>query len=87
MLNKSLLAAALLMALAWPAHVAFADRTLADLDCPVSVLACSSEVNADCGNPLLERPENFIFVGSVQLLLPAGTGMRPVFLGRAPPSL
>jgi len=79
------LTAALLMALAWPAHVASADKTLADLNCQESVLAGASEVNSDCGNPLLEFPTDFVFVVASSLLLPAGTQTVPVLHSRAPP--
>lgn len=79
------LTAALLMALAWPAHVAYADRTLADLNCQESVLASASEVNSDCGNPLLEFPTDFVFVVPSFFLLLAGTQTVPVLHSRAPP--
>ena len=79
------LCAALLITLAWPAHVVSSDRTLADLNCQESVLASSSELNSDCGNPLLEFPADFVFAEPELLLLPAGTGAFPVFRGRAPP--
>lgn len=85
--RTAFLCAALLVTLAWPAHVALADRTAADLDCPVSVLACSSELNSDCGTPLLERPFAFVLLEPVALLLPPGKEAFPSFKGRAPPSL
>jgi len=78
-------AAALLIALAWPAHVAAADRSLADLNCPVSVLACASELNADCGGQLLARPDNFVLLQDLLPALPAGAAEAHPFLGRAPP--
>jgi hypothetical protein len=79
------LCGALLIALAWPAHVVSADRTLADLNCQESVLASSSELNSDCGNPLLEFPSGFVFVSLSFLPLPAGMETVPVLHSRAPP--
>jgi len=78
------LCAALLITLAWPGHVASADKTVADLNCQESVLS-SSELNSDCGNPLLEFPTDFVFVVPSFLLLPAGTQTLPVSHSRAPP--
>jgi hypothetical protein len=79
------LGAALLTVLAWPAHVVFADKDLADLNCPVSSLTCSSELNSDCGSEILAAPENFILV-KLNTPVPAAAGalIRP-FFGRAPP--
>ena len=79
------LCGALLVALAWPAHVVSTDRTLADLNCQESVLASSSELNSDCGSPLLEFPSDFVFVLPPFLLLPAGMETVPVLHSRAPP--
>lgn len=84
-LRKLLPAAALLIALAWPAHVAVADRSPADLNCPVSLLACSSELNADCGGELLARPDNFVLLEYRLPPQPAGAAKTGPFLGRAPP--
>jgi hypothetical protein len=81
------LSAALLMALAWPAHVALADRSAADLDCQVSALASSSELNADCGGQLLELPLSFTFLhpqAPFQAYVHITSG---AFRGRAPPFL
>lgn len=83
--KTALLCAALLITLAWPAHVASSDKTMADLNCQESVLASSSELNSDCGNTLLEFPANFVFVAPSFLLLPAGTENVPVLHSRAPP--
>jgi hypothetical protein len=84
--RRSLPAAALLIALAWPAHVALTDRSVADLGCQVSALASSSELNSDCGSRLLELPFTFRLVKLELPVLsyvpvPAGS-----FRGRAPPS-
>ena len=83
--RTALLCAALLITLAWPLHVAYADKTVADLNCQESVLASSSELNSDCGNPLLEFPTDFVFVVPSFLLLPAGTQTVPGLHSRAPP--
>ncbi len=79
-------AAALLIALAWPAHVLAADRTAADLDCQVSALALSSEFNSDNAHNLLERPHTLPVVPE-QPPPPANhSGFPSAFRGRAPPS-
>lgn len=85
LLKTGLLCAALLVTLAWPAHVAFSDKTMADLNCQESVLVSSSELNSDCGNPLLEFPANFVFVVPAFLPVPAATVVVPVLRSRAPP--
>lgn len=85
--RKILPAAALLIALAWPAHVAVADRSAADLDCQVSALAFSSELNADCGGALLEIPLSFRLVEQGLPVFPYVPFSGESFRGRAPPSL
>ncbi len=87
-IKKSLfiLAAALLTALAWPAHEAFAHNP-ADNDCQVCSVSISPELNSDCGSTLLAAPLNFSLFAPEAPLLPVLVSAVPVFYGRAPPVL
>ena len=76
--------AALLIALAWPAHEAFAHHA-DDNDCQVCSVSCSPQLNADCGSELLAAPEKFELVSQVFSAGPGATGFLPAFQGRAPP--
>ncbi len=80
------LSAALLTALAWPAHEVFAHNS-ADNDCQICAVSLSPELNSDCGSALLAAPENFTLLKPEAALLSAVTGAVPVFYGRAPPAL
>ena len=80
------LSAALLTALAWPAHEAFA-HNLADNDCQICSVSTSPELNSDCGSTLLSAPVNFSFIAPEAPLLPASVSAIPAFYGRAPPAL
>jgi hypothetical protein len=76
---------ALLIVLAWPAHEAFAHHDAGE-NCRVCSIACSPELNADCGSSLLARPENFVIHTELLPGLPSKTQLAAAFLGRAPPS-
>ncbi|MGD9642714.1 MAG: hypothetical protein AB7V08_08250 [Elusimicrobiales bacterium] len=87
LMSRFCVLAALLMALTWPAHVAAADRSVADLNCQVSALASASELNVDCGGILPECPVSFRLV---EQALPVSAYVcvpEASFLGRAPPLL
>jgi len=77
-------AAALLIALAWPAHEVFAHNS-ADNDCQVCAVSCSPELNADCGTVLLAAPVNFVILCPVSSVQPDAAELPLAFLGRAPP--
>lgn len=81
----ALLAAALLTALAWPVHEAFA-HSLADNDCQVCSVSISPELNSDCGSTLLAAPVNFSSIAPEAPLLSGSAPAVPVFYGRAPPA-
>jgi hypothetical protein len=80
------LTAALLTALAWPAHEVFAHSS-GDNDCQVCAVSLSPELNADCGSALLAAPESFGLIKPEASLPTAITAALPVFHGRAPPAL
>ena len=78
------LASALLIALAWPAHV-FSEDNPADKNCPVCQVVCSPELNSDCGTELLAAPADCILAPVVRSLPAVFYGVPFVFFGRAPP--
>ncbi|HBE89317.1 MAG TPA: hypothetical protein DDW67_09295 [Elusimicrobia bacterium] len=78
------LASALLIALAWPAHVLSEDNP-ADKNCPVCLVVCSPELNSDCGTELLSAPADFVLAPVVRSLPVVFYGVSSVFLSRAPP--
>lgn len=86
-LRKICLAAALLMALAWPAHEIFSHGSgLADNDCRVCAVASSPELNSDCGSALIERPSGLTILVPAAPSLAAGLLTVRPFRGRAPPA-
>ena len=79
-----MLCAALLTALAWPAHEIFVHHD-ADNDCQVCAVTCSPELNADCGSLLLAAPENFELAAPICFVKSVPALPLPAFQGRAPP--
>lgn len=84
--RKILPAAALLIALAWPAHVATEDSQPYEY-CPVCSVVCSPELNSDCDGVLPERPTTFVITAPEPLSVSYEAALPPAFSGRAPPVL
>jgi len=80
------LCAALLTALAWPAHEVFA-HSGAETGCQVCSVSLSPELNADCGSLLLSAPQNFSLLKAEAALLTECSAAVPAFHGRAPPAI
>jgi hypothetical protein len=76
---------ALLVAAAWPAHVATENYQPFEY-CPVCSVVCSPELNSDCGIDLLEPPSGFILLEPGAVLLSFCVPFSASFSGRAPPS-
>jgi hypothetical protein len=78
------LAAALLIAAAWAAHIgetAHGDGA----HCQVCAVSCSPELNADCGSDLLAPPQGPVFDAPQFSASRPQFPVVPVFRGRAPP--
>jgi hypothetical protein len=84
--HRTLLAAALLIALVWPAHMATEDYQPYEY-CQVCSVVCSPELNSDCDGVLPERPATFVI--SVRCPLPVSydAALPQAFSGRAPPAV
>ena len=79
------LAAALFIGGAWAFHVAEPAHNEADNDCQGCAIACSPELNADCGTELIAKPENFSLVVPALSVMPAKMAAVLSYCGRAPP--
>ena len=78
------LAFAAVAAGAWDLHMLGSAHEAGE-SCQVCAVAAAPELNADCGTPLLFRPDNFVMTAAALPGRPAETPFIAAFLGRAPP--